>query len=223
MRNIGVFLLFLIVFLPSLGYTQKATFRKDTADSSFLLKYQQGSLIKYPEGSSVDFSSAYGWGFRIGYNYTSKFNASVQVDWTSVPYTAELQPADENSSVQTIRHKSDQWSGMAKGTYHFSAGRLTPYIEGGVGWVALDSNIVSGESASGCWWLPWGPVVCDTWHYSYTDSSFAYELGVGLRYEPNPRTFVRGSIARKWVDTDFATSTPDYYTAQIEIGAMVWD
>lgn len=223
MRTIGFLCLLVIALTPNLGYSQKATFRKGTADSSFVIKYQASNGIQYPEGSSVDFGSDYGWGLRVGYNHTSKFNASFQFDWASVPYTALLQPADDSSTVQTIRHKSDQWSGMAKGTYHFSTGRLTPYIEGGVGWVTIDSNIASGESSSGCWWLPWGPVVCDTWQYSYTDSSFAYELGVGLRFEPNPRTFVRGSIARKWVDTDFASTTPDYYTAQIEIGAMVWD
>lgn len=216
-------LLVVVSLASTFAAAQGSSNRRGTADSSFLLRYQDGATIDYPEGSSVDFESDVGLGFRIGYNYTSQFNAGFQLDWIGVPYTVRLAPADGTSGPQIIRHKADQLSGMFKGIYHFSNSRLTPYVEGGLGWVFVDSNVLSGESTTGCWWLPWGPVVCDRWHYTYTDYNFAYELGLGLRYEPSSTMFVRASVSKKWMNAAYAVSDPDYYTAQIEIGAMVWD
>jgi len=222
-RSAVIALLCVVSFASAPLWAQKNSYRSGTADSSFALKYQESISIDYEGNSAVDIGSDYGFGFRFGYNYSSNLNVSFQFDWLSAPYTAYLVPTDEDSSAQQIRHKLDQWGGTVKAVYHLSPNKFTPYIEGGLGWVTIDSNIVAGPPTTGCWWHPWLGYVCDTWQTSYTDSSFSYELGLGLRYELDNRTFLRGSISHKWIDTDFATSQPGFYYAQLEIGAMVWD
>ncbi|SMF00620.1 Outer membrane protein W [Alteromonadaceae bacterium Bs31] len=218
-----IVLLVLISFAGQALAQQNASFRSGKMESSFVLRYQEDMSIKYQGGSGVDVGSDYGWGFRFGYNYTPKFNVGFQFDWMSAPYSAYLAPADDETEPQTIRHKMDQWGGTVKGIYHFSENRFTPYIEGGLGWATIDSNIASSPPVGGCWWHPWWGYVCDTWQSSYTDTSFSYELGAGLRLELNNRTFIRASVSRKWIDSDFASSQPEFYYAQIEIGAMVWN
>jgi len=222
LRSLGVLAVGLLVSSMALAQ-QGGTFRSGTMESSFILKAQDSASIGYEGGSSVEIDSDYGMGFRFGFNYTPKLNLGFQFDWMSAPYTANLAPADDQSDPVKLRHKLDQWSGTVKGVYHFSEDKLTPYIEAGLGWTSIDSNIATGAPTTGCWWHPWWGYVCDSWQSSYSDSSFSYEFGAGLRYEPNNRTFVRASLSRKWIDSDFASSKPDFYYAQIEIGAMVWD
>jgi len=110
---------------------------------------------------------------------------------------------------------------MLKASWHLSSKRFTPYFEAGIGAVLndndektnLEQNTQRGNQ------LLWSTGDSER----QLSSHAAAELGVGLRYEYNASRFIRASIARRWVDTDFARENLSQYVAQLEIGALVWD
>ncbi|TVZ40236.1 opacity protein-like surface antigen [Alteromonadaceae bacterium 2753L.S.0a.02] len=212
-----------LLLVAGAAEAQKKSYRSRTVESSFLMKFQDNARLEYEGGTWIDIDDDYGWGFRFGFNYTENLSLGFQFDWLSSPYTAYLAPAEDTTEGRTIRHKLDMWSGTVKGVYHFFPSRFTPFIEGGLGWATIDSNVASSPPITGCYWHPWWGLICDRYQSSYTDTSFSYELGAGLRFEATNNSFVRASISRRWIDADFATNSPAFYTAQIEIGAMIWD
>ena len=69
---------------------------------------------------------------------------------------------------------------------------LTPYVEGGIGWTYIDSNIIDGIPSTGCWWDPWWGPVCATFPTTYGKNVWSFALGAGLRAELTDTFFLRG-------------------------------
>jgi opacity protein-like surface antigen len=191
---------------------------------SLLVQQQGGSDLSGEEGSSVDIDSELGWGFTIGYNLTAKWNFQYKFTLVKPDYQATIVPdPGDDPEVEPPVPQTFDW-GMSKyahavnATYHFSRGPLTPYVQLGVGYAKLDSNIVR-DVVTGCWWDPWWGYICDSTLRTYDTSEFFYNAGLGVRWDFSELLFLRGSYNREWIDVD--AGSLDFDTFSLELG-MMW-
>lgn len=197
--------------------------RHGTWEVSLLMQQQGGADVTGEQGSSADIDSELGWGFTIGYNLTANWNFQYKFTLVKPDYQATLvpeppeDPEEEPTAPQTFDWGMSKYAHALNATYHFSRGPLTPFLQLGVGYVKLDSNVVR-DVVTGCWWDPWWGYICDSTLRTYETSEFAYNAGLGLRWDINPALFMRGSYNREWIDTD--AGGLDFDTLSLEFGLM---
>ena len=172
-------------------------------------------------GSSIEVDDAIGWGFTIGYNLTANWNFSYKFTMASPDYTATIvpePPEGEDPVPRVIDYQLDKYSHALNATWNWFDGPLTPFLQGGIGWTRIDSNIPSQPPQTGCWWDPWWGYICDTTWKTYETSDFAYNLGIGLRWDINGALFLRGSYNREWISVD--SGDLDFDTLSLDMGLM---
>jgi hypothetical protein len=168
--------------------------RANTWEWSFGAIYQASKNMSSQAGSSLKIDDDYGISFNIGYNLSNHLTLGVDLDWISPDYHAFL--VDDSVSpprTTTIDHEFSQFNGRIKGTYSFLDGPLMPFVEAGIGWTYIDSNVLDGPPQTGCYWHPYWGYICSNFYSTFTETSFTYGAGVGLRYHFRGGTFLKAS------------------------------
>jgi opacity protein-like surface antigen len=192
--------------------------RYETWEVSLLAQYQTSTSAEGEQGSSLDIDSGMGWGFGIGWNWTENWNLSYRFSLNKPDYSATIVPEDPEEETQTINYDMSKYSHQFNVTYHFMDGPITPYLQAGVGWTKLDSNILSRPPTTGCWWDPWWGYICSTTWDTFKTSEFTYNVGAGLRWDVNGAFFMRGAWARQFIKLD--NGNLDFDTVTLEAGFM---
>jgi opacity protein-like surface antigen len=162
--------------------------------------------------------SSLGFGFGVGWNWTEKVNLSYRFSLNKPDYTAVIVPQDAEQPVQTISYQMSNYTNQFNFTYNFLRGPLTPFVQAGVGWTKLDSNVPEGPPQIDCWWDPWWGYICfDDWE-TFKTSQFTYSLGLGVRWDFNGALFMRGSYNREFIKLDSGSTNLD--TLTLEGGLM---
>jgi opacity protein-like surface antigen len=99
---------------------------------------------------------------------------------------------------------------MFDATYNFAQGPFRPFVEGGLGWNWINTNIATGPPQVGCWWDPWWGYVCNGYQPTKSNSSFAYQLGVGAQLNFNREFGLSASYKKTWIDMKNSSSTPGF-------------
>ncbi|MFC1688900.1 porin family protein [Pseudomonadota bacterium] len=192
--------------------------RYKTWEVSLLMQYQTGTDAEGEQGSSIDIDSGLGWGFGIGWNWTEHWNLGYRFSLNKPDYSATIVPEDPAEPPQTINYDMSKYSHQFNVAYHFMKGPFSPYVQAGVGWTKLDSNILSRPPTTGCWWDPWWGYICSTTWDTFKTSEFTYNLGVGLRWDVNSAMFLRGAWNRQFINLD--NGNLDFDTVTLEAGFM---
>lgn len=195
--------------------------RRGQWEASLLIQSTSSVDLANDGGSSIDVDSGIGWGFTIGYNLNAHWNFSYKFSLDSPDYTATIvpePPEGQDPIPRVISYQLDKYSHSLNATWNWFSGPLTPYLQGGIGWTRIDSNIPSQPPQTGCWWDPWWGWICDTTWRTYDTSDFSYNLGIGLRWDVNGALFLRGSYNREWVDID--SGDLDFDTLTLDLGLM---
>ena len=190
-------------------------------EASLLVQGAGGVDLAGESGSSIEVDDAIGWGFTIGYNLTANWNFSYKFTMASPDYTATIVPEPEEGEdpvPRVIDYQLDKYSHALNATWNWFDGPLTPFLQGGIGWTRIDTNIPSQPPQTGCWWDPWWGYICDTTWKTYDTSDFAYNLGIGLRWDINGALFLRGSYNREWISVDSGDLDSD--TLTLDMGLM---
>jgi len=219
-----ILLLALLAFATSVHaqrFNQKKDYeglRDGTWEGSLLIG-SQGSLdVTGDRGSSASLDSQLAWGFSFGWNMTPKLNFSYRFMLAKPDYTAVVVPEDTEIPPQTFGYTADRYSNQLNATYHFLRGPLTPYVQAGVGWSKIDSNVPNQPPVVGCWWDPWLGYVCFSDWSTYDASGLSYNVGLGLRWDVNGALFVKGSYNMEFFSADRADF--DFNTMILEVGLM---
>lgn len=163
---------------------------------SFAALYQESKAIGSEGGSTLDIDDAFGLGLNVSYNFTNRLSLGFDLDWLSPDYRAVLiddtvVPAD----TTVIDHEFTQFNTRIKGTFNFLEGPFMPFVEGGIGWTFLDSNVADGPPITGCWWHPWWGYICDNYYSTFSETTFTYGLGLGFRYHLRGGAFLKASYS----------------------------
>jgi opacity protein-like surface antigen len=166
-------------------------------------------------GSGIDVDSEVGWGFGATYHFNPNFAVGFDGTFVRPKYTAVFN-TDEDGLV-SLRHRASIFNGHFNGTWNILKGDFTPYLQLGLGWTHVDSNIADGPPVTGCWWDPWWGYVCADFFSTYEDTRFSWGAGAGLRYDFD-RMFVKGSINRIELDAGSNAVDPTFDMWKLEIG-----
>lgn len=186
---IAVIILFVV---PGIALAQGN--RANSWEWSFAVLYQESKSMGSEAGSSLNVDDDYGIGVNIGYNFTNHLTLGVDLDWLSPDYQAVL--VDDTVTppdTTTIDHEFSQFNGRIKGTYTFLDGPFMPFVEAGIGWTYVDSNVLDGPPITGCWWHPWWGYICSNFYSTFSNTTFTYGAGLGLRYHFRGGSFLKAS------------------------------
>ena len=215
MRAITAVIIFFAV--PGIALAQGS--RSGSWEWSFAALYQESKSMGSEGGSTLDVDDALGFGFNFGYNFTNHFTLGFDLDFIKPDYRAVLvddmvMPAD----TTVIDHKFSQFNGRLKGTYSFLDGPFIPFVEAGLGWTYIDSNVADGPPITGCWWHPWWGYICSNFYNTFSETSFTYGAGLGFRYHFPGGTFLKASYNVWELDGVGNISDPTITGVRVEFG-----
>lgn len=193
--------------------------REQTWEVTLLLQNQTSFSEDYEGGSSIEIDSSLGFGFGIGWNWTEYVNLSYRFSLNKPDYTAVIVPDDPEQVPQVVSYTMSNYSNQFNVTYNILRGRFTPFIQAGIGWTKLDSNIPEQPPQVDCWWDPWWGYICINDWKTYKTSQFTYNVGVGLRWDINGALFLRGSYNREFISLDNGNTNLDTLTVE---GGIMW-
>ena len=190
--------------------------RTDRWDFSLQTRYTTSRDFSGAGGSSLDLQDSLGWGFGFGYNFNQRFNLGMVFSWRSINYNATGIDPDDPDHTQSYSGRMNTSTIALTGDWNLLQGPITPYLNGAIGWMMVDTNIFAGYTG-GCWWDPWWGQVCGNYPTTYGVNTAVGILGAGVRFDLSPSVFARVGYERGWTDRD-ASSGSDM--VRIDIGLM---
>lgn len=184
---------------------------------SLIPTFTNSQSVQFDGGAVADINEHSGFGIGFGYSYSDYLEIELDIGSTNANYTG-TRILDDGSNTQEKYTGNLYTSHMDLGlTYNFLAARLTPFVRGNIGLTYIDSGIPTGNIASVCWWDPWWGYYCGPYAQTYTASEFNYGADVGLRFDISNKIFLKGSVGRKYIDLNKA-STPDFVLYKFIVG-----
>ena len=187
---------------------------------SLELLYQGSESFSGSNGSGAELQADWGFGFMIAYNFNNHLALGFEASFQDPRYNYTIVPEDSSGSPgapQTVSHTASIFNGLFRGTYNILSGPVTPFIDVLAGWRYIDSNVANSPPVTGCWWDPWWGYVCRNYWSTYSDSSFSYGAGVGMRWDFNRDMFLKASYSLQKTDTG-SSGDPTFDVGRIEIG-----
>lgn len=213
----AIFTAIILICLPFVSYAQNAN-RAGGWEWSVSGVFQQSENSGSDGGSTLDVDSGIGLGFNFAYNFSNQLSLGLNIDYLKPDYTAVLIEDAVPSTSTTINHEFTQFNTRIKGTFNIIDGPFTPYIEAGIGWTFIDSNVADGPPITGCWWHPYWGYICDSFYSTFTETAFTYGGGLGIRYEFRGGTFVKVSYNSWILDGVGAAEDPTISAGRLEFG-----
>jgi hypothetical protein len=190
--------------------------RENRWDMSLSTRYTDGKTFDGEGGSSATLENNLGWGFGFGYNFNQHFNLGVMFNWRSIPYSAQVINA-EDQSVENYSNRLSTSTFALNGEYNVLKGKFTPYVSGNLGWTHLDTNVFAGWT-TGCYWYPYWGYRCGPVALTYGSDVASYGLGLGGRFEMSDSFFLKFGYERAWLDNNTVDGTD---IIRLDIGLML--
>lgn len=182
-------------------------------EASFMLNYVGGEKLDIDDLTDSNIDSNLGWGLGFHYNFDNHWNLGFDMAFNNPDYDVDVIDPETDELVN-ISHSANRFDGQLNVQYNFLEGNITPYVQAGLGWTYMDSNIVKSLSYyCGGFYYPY----CGAYANTFDDTSFSYNIGVGLRWDITESVFVKAAFIQQWIDTD---GTPAPQTGRAEIGFM---
>ena len=182
------------------------------------LQFDNGAEANINEGSSL--------GFGFGYNLSSHIELSALFSARSSNYFG-TRIIDNNPEIPELPNGPQKFNATLYTssfnfgfTYNLLKAPFTPYISTNIGWTFIDSGLPTGRLTTGCWYDPWYGYVCTPVAQTYTSTDFNYGAGVGLRYDFNRKIYIKGGVAKNYIDLG-SSNTPDFTSYQFTFGFMI--
>jgi len=219
MKKLFAFFCTICLFALSFSAIADQSSRSNKWEFGLILNYTDNWEASSRNGSNIEVDDDVGFGFSIGYNYSEHFNFGFEFLHNEQSYDATIVPVDPPGLAFDIGYKLTNDAYNFNFTYNILDRKFTPFINGGLGWTYLDSNISDSNGGTVCWWDPWWGYVCDSYYSTYSDTTFSYSVGGGLRWDIGRNFSIKASVNQKWVDIDALGDTPDMLYSKIE---FVW-
>lgn len=198
--------------------------REERWQFSIPITWTSSETIEGQNGSSVDVAGDASWGFGFGYNLRERWFLGLDFTFMEASFDATVvqdndPPDGTPDGTSRISGRLDSSSFQITGQYNFLEKTITPFVRGSLGSTYVDSNIAAGPPQGFCWWLPYWGYVCDSYVPTFSDTSFSYGAGVGVRGELNDRFYLEASANQLWIDLDRA-ETVDFTGYRLTMGWM---
>ena len=199
-----------------------AQIREGRSEGYFLFQYtgsMSGEWTKHND-VTLKFDQVNLWGFGGGYNPTEMVGFDFDMLFGNDYVEATGAGATPGSSV-TLTQGISYFNGRLNANFYPVEGRFTPLVTGGIGWTNMVTKVPGAPPIYTCspaYWY-W---YCGYSYPSISSTSFTYNAGVGLRYDPpNSNFFLKLVYSWGWVDTNATKSTPHSEGAYITLGGKI--
>lgn len=192
----------------------KETDRAQNWDLSIQTRYTSSQDYSLPKNTNLSIDDDLGWGFGFSYNMNERFSLGMLIAWRSVNYDATYSDATDTSTIDNYGGQLDTGTFAAMGQWNVLPKTLTPYVNGGIGWTMVDTNIVADYQV-GCWYDPWWGYICNGYTSTYGEDAASYALGAGVRFEPSEAVFIQVGYEMDWLDLDNVDS---YNIFRVDVG-----
>lgn len=182
------------------AHAQLSRDRARTWEAGFHIADQSAVSLDGSVGSFLEIDGATGYGFTGGYNFTNRLAIMLDANWSSPNYRARFVP-EGAGAPRTLSARLDVATLHLKGVLYFFEGNLTPFVEGGLGWTNIDSNLIDGPPFTNCWWDPWWGFICRSVYETYSETRSSYTGAIGLRWDFSAEFMLRASVGVVKVDT----------------------
>lgn len=172
--------------------------------------YQDSTDLTFEGGSSLALDDDLGVALTFGYRFNSRFELAFALDWQSMDYEATLQSGLLPGVSIDVSGDMESFTPRVWGNYNFIDGPLTPFVNAGIGWSFVDTNIPTSRVQVGCWWDPWWGYICTPYQSTKSIDDFVYQVGIGGRWDFSNGFTLRLAYEKHWFDYSKATSTPDF-------------
>jgi opacity protein-like surface antigen len=196
-------------------WNSDSTQRSGNWETSFGVSLTGSERSDGLNGSSLDVDSGWGIGASVGYNFNDHLALNFDGSWIRADYDAVLDTEDEG--LVEISHELDVFNGQFNAVYNLLPGAFTPYLQAGIGWTYVDSNVADGPPTTGCWWDPWWGYICSNFYSTYSETNFSWNAGAGLRYDMGNGMFLRGGWQRTHIDGG-SGADPRFDAFRFELG-----
>lgn len=162
---------------------------------------------------SMDFDDAGLFGFGLAYHLNNHF--AIRGEFT-------FGHADYEASHGTARATGEAALQGGKFTldYNVLEGKVTPVVSAGLGYLFVDSGIVSGPPDYYCWWDAWWGYVCTGAYPTYSKTYFTLHAAAGVRWEISDTLFAQATGGAQWVDTGGQSGWLTGVQAVVSLGWM---
>lgn len=174
--------------------------RAGTFEVGFAVFDTSAVTLRGQGGSSIAVDGDIGHGAVGAYNLTERFALVAELSGTRPRYAAVL-TAEDTGLDAVVNTQLDASVVLLKAVYYFLERNLTPYVEVGAGWAAIDSNIIEGPPLTRCWWDPWWGYVCGQLFDTYTDTRKASSAAIGMRFDFGRSLLLKASWGTLRIDT----------------------
>jgi opacity protein-like surface antigen len=206
----------LVIAIPCMSSAQ--TQRAGNWETSISAVFQDSVSVDGENGSGLEMKSNTGFGINVALNINPHFSVGGDFEWLNPRYDLTLVDDTGVNDDIVINHKLSQINTRFKGTWNLIDGPFTPYVEAGLGWSYIDSNVADGPPSTGCYWHPWWGQICNSYYSTFDDWVFSYGAGVGLRYELRGGTFLKASYNYWELDGMGESGDSGLTSARLEIG-----
>ncbi len=196
--------------VSSVAFAQQST---QIWEAGVDLVYQGAKTLHFDGGTNAKLDSDTGLSFTFGYRYSAHLEAQFAFDWTNVDYKANLVTGPSTSVSANGSYQS--FTPRANIQFNFIDQALTPYAMAGIGYSFIDTNIPNGRPVSGCWWDPWYGYICGSAQPTKSVNGFAFQVGVGARWDVSEAISLRLAYERHWVDLGSNGGTPFLDTGKL--------
>ncbi len=208
-----LFVLFLAGAAP--GTFAQQTYRANNWEASIQLIGTSSEKFDGAGGSSLDVDSEIGLGAGFTYNVSQHLALGFDMLWVRPDYKSVF--VTEEGETVSVKHTMSVFNGQFNGTWNILDGPITPYLQAGLGWTYVDSNVADGPPTTGCWWDPWWGYICRPFYSTYSDTNFSWNVGAGLRFDLTRDMFVRGGYELMTIDGN-SNVDPSFDAFRIELG-----
>ena len=161
--------------------------QKKIHDSERYRSWEVSLLTQYQTGTDLDWRTRFihryrqlrGLGFRLWLELDGEVEPVLPVFTEQARLFGNHRAGRSRGPAQTIDYTMSKYSHQFNVTYNFMRGPITPYVQAGVGWTKLDSNIPAGRPPPAAGGIPGGATFCATTWETYKTSQFTYNLGLG--------------------------------------------
>jgi opacity protein-like surface antigen len=186
-------------------------------ESGLDIVFQGGKTLHFDGGTNAKLDSDTGLSLTFGYRYSTHLEAQFALDWANVDYKANIVTAPTTGPASSVSANGSYNSFTPRVNVQFNVldQPLTPYVMGGIGYSFIDTNIPNGRPVSGCWWDPWYGYICGSAQPTKSVDGFAFQVGLGARWDISELWSLRLAWERHWVDLGSNGGTPFLDTGKL--------
>lgn len=193
--------------------------RPGTSEFTISVPYIFSDDFGGENGSSLSTRSSTGFGLGFGYHYSRQLTFSGDITWNDIKYDGTRVIIDPTPGIDNYSGKLSTWAMRFGGDYYFNTNKLSPFVNGNIGWSFVDTNIPDGPPGAICWWDPWwGQTICRGYQNTYREDHFMYGVGAGLRLEIGRNNFAKLGYYSQWLGYDTGAGSSSMDTIRLDFG-----